>query len=346
MFEALLRLTPPPPFAATRLSAIRVRVFAIAAFALVTVAPGAIAAEQTRITRPIRLIVPYVPGGGTDTAARLVQPFIAEEFGQQVVVDNRPGGSSTIGTQMVARAAPDGYTIGMVDAAFVTNPSLFDKLPYDTLKDFTPIALVVSAPMVLLVNPAVPAKSVKELVALAKAQPGALTFGTAGNGTATHIAAEQLRAAAGIDIRHIPYKGSGQSITELLGGQLTMAFTTQSTARAYTQAGRLRALAITSPKRVPRMPEVMTFAEAGFPAVDTVTITGLIAPAGMPKDYVKRLNAAVMRGLSTRDLQDKLAELGYETTNNTPEEYAARIRTEIPKWGKVIKASGARAEGR
>jgi tripartite-type tricarboxylate transporter receptor subunit TctC len=307
--------------------------------------PDCAAGAQTRITHPIRLIVPYVPGGGTDTAARIVQPFIAEEFAQQVVVDNRTGASSTIGTQIVARAAPDGYTIGMVDAAFVSNPSLFDKLPYDTLKDFTPVALVWSAPMVLLVHPKVPAKTVKELVALAKAQPGALTFGTAGNGSATHIAAEQLKAHAGIDIRHIPYKGSGQSITDLVGGQLTMAFTTQSTARQHAQSGRLRALAITSPARVPRMPDVMTFAEAGYAAVDTTTITGLIAPAGTPGDYVKRLNAAVVRGLHTRETQERLAELGYVTVRNTPAEYAARIREEIPKWGKVIKASGAKAEG-
>jgi tripartite-type tricarboxylate transporter receptor subunit TctC len=319
------------------------KVAALALIAIGSVQPAT--AAETRITRPIRLVVPYVPGGGTDTTARLVQPLIAEEFGQQVVVDNRAGGSSTIGTQMVARAAPDGHTIGMVDAAFVTNPSLFDKLPYDTLRDFTPVALCVAAPMVLLVHPKVPTKTVKELVAMAKAQPGALTFGTAGNGTATHIAAEQLRASAGIDIRHIPYKGAGQSITELLGGQLTMAFTTQSTARQLAQSGRLRALAITSPKRVPRMPELMTFGEAGFPAVDTVTITGLIGPAGLPKDYVTRLNRAVMQGLQRKELQEKLGELGYESTPNTPEQYAARIREEIPKWGKVIKASGAKAEG-
>ena len=222
------------------------------------------AAATVSLQRPLRLIVPYVPGGGTDTVARLIAPALGEAVGQQVVVDNRPGGSSTIATHLVARAAPDGQTIGISDAAFVTDPSLFDKLPYDTLRDLVPIAIVSSGSMLLVVHPTLPAKSIKDLIALAKSQPGDFTYGTAGNGTATHLAGEQLRWVAQVDIQHIPYKGAGQSITELLGGHISMAFASPSTAKAHVAGGRLRALAITSAKRNAAIPDVMTFIEAGF----------------------------------------------------------------------------------
>lgn len=306
---------------------------------------GAAATAQTKITRPIRLIVPYVPGGATDTLSRFLGPYIGEEFGQQVVIDNRAGGSSTIGTQMVARATPDGHTIGMIDAAYLINPSLFAKLPYDSLKDFEPVVLVASSPLVLMVHPGVAATSVKDLVALAKAAPGKLVFGSAGTGTAVHLAAEQLRASAGIDIVHVPYKGTGQSVSDLIGGQLTMLFFTQSVAKPMVAAGRVRALAITSPKRTQVMPELMTFAEAGYPAVDAATINGLLAPAGTPKDYVRRLNAAVVRALKSRAMQDKLLELGFDVVGNTPEEFSVWIRREMVKWDKVVKDAGVRVEG-
>lgn len=295
---------------------------------------------ETRITRPIRLVVPYVPGGGTDTLARLVAPYIAQGFGQQVVIDNRAGGNSTIGTQIVAHAAPDGETIGIVDAAFVANPSLADKLPYDTLRDFTPVALVAAAPLALLVAPAVEARSVKALVALAKAQPDRLTFGSAGTGSATHVAGEQFRSVTGIDIVHVPYKGSGQSITELLGSHITMAFTGLSTAKPHTSAGRVRALGTTGGQRTQVMPDVPTFAEAGYPGVDTTTLTGIIAPARIPRDYVVKLNAILMKALAAPELKARYHDLGYEATPNTPDEYAKRIRVEIEKFGRVIKAAG------
>jgi tripartite-type tricarboxylate transporter receptor subunit TctC len=303
------------------------------------------ATAQTQITRPIRLIVPYVPGGGTDTLSRMLGPFISEEFGQQVVIDNRAGGSSTIGTLIVARASADGHTIGMIDAAFVVNPSLLGKLPDDTLKDFTPVVLVATAPLVLVVNSAVPAKSVRELITLAKAQPGKLSFGSAGNGTAVHLAGEQLRAVAGIDVQHIPYKGAGQSLTELLGGQITMVFATASGIKAHVASGRLRALAITSPKRTQAMPDVMTFSEAGFPAIDAVTINGIVAPANTPKDYVQRVNAVVNRALQRPEMQSKLVDLGFEAAGGSPEDFAAWVRKEIVKWAKIVKDSGAKAEG-
>ncbi len=315
-----------------------------AALVIVAAAHCNTVTAQAQITRPIRFIVPYVPGGGTDTLSRLLGPHISDEFGQQVVIDNRAGGSSTIGTQIVARATPDGHTIGMIDAAFLINPSLLGKLPYDTLKDFTAVVLVATAPLVLAVHAAVPAKSVRELVALAKVQPGKLSFGSAGNGTAVHLAGEQLRAVGGIDVQHIPYKGAGQSLTELLGGQITMVFATQSGIKAHVASGRLRALAITSPKRTQAMPEVMTFTEAGFAAIDAVTINGIVAPAATPKDYVQRVNAVVNRALKRPEMQAKLVDLGFEVAGGTPEEFAAWIRTEIVKWAKVVKDSGAKAE--
>jgi tripartite-type tricarboxylate transporter receptor subunit TctC len=299
----------------------------------------------TRINRPIRLIVPYVPGGGTDTLSRIVAPFIGEEFGQPVLVDNRPGASSTLGTQIVAQAAPDGHTIGMIDAAFLINPTLLGKLPYDTLKDFTPIVLVATSPLLLLVHPSVPAASVKELVALARTRPGKLTFGSAGNGSAVHLAGEQLRATAGIDLQHIAYKGAGQSIGDVLGGQISMVFTTPGAGRQHVLVGKLRPLGITSPKRFAGLPDVPTFIEAGFPAVDAATINGLLAPARTPRDYVERVNGAVVRALKTREVQDKLLELGFDIAGNTPEQFAAWIRVELVKWAKVVKESGAKPEG-
>lgn len=303
---------------------------------------------QTRpinITRPIRLIVPYVPGGGTDTLSRFVAPAISEEFGQQVVIDNRAGGSSTIGTGIVARAAPDGQTIGMIDAAFLINPSLFANMPYDALKDFIPIVFVASAPLVLIVHPSLQVNNVKDLVALAKTRAGKLNFGSAGNGSAVHLAAEQLKAAGGVDIQHIPYKGTGQSIADIVGGQLNMIFSTQAVSKPLHVAGRVRAIGITAPKRTTVMPDLATFAEQGFASVDSATINGLLAPAGTPKDYIQRVNAAVQRTLKSRELQVKLDELGFVITGGTPEEFARWIRGEIPKWAKVVKAANVKVEG-
>jgi tripartite-type tricarboxylate transporter receptor subunit TctC len=314
---------------------------AVAALAIFTGPPSR---SQTQINRPIRLIVPYVPGGGTDTLARLIGPYIGEEFGQQVVVENRPGGGSTIGTLAVAKAAPDGLTMGMIDAAFVTNPSLVAKLPYDTLRDFVPVVLLATSPLVMVINPALPVKTVKEFVAYVKAHPGQTSFGSAGQGTGVHLAAEQFRTQAGLDMIHIPYKGTGQAITELIGGQTTTLFTIQTAAKPMIDAGRLRALAITSSQRTTVMPDVATFVESGFAGVDAVTINGLVAPAGTPPDYVRRVNAAVNRAIRTRALQDKMVEQGFNLAGGTPEEFAAWLRTEIPKWNKVVKDAGLKTE--
>lgn len=298
----------------------------------------------TRITRPVRIIVPYVQGGGSDALSRMLAPYLAEDFGQQVLVENRAGGSSTIGTQLVARAAADGHTIGMIDAAFLTNPTLIAKMPYDTLKDFEPVVFIASSPLALIVHPSVPAQSVAELVALARAKPGTLTYGSAGNGTGVHLAAEQLRVAGGVQMTHIPYKGAGQANTELLGGQITMVFTTPLNARPHSQAGRARALAITGAKRSSAMPDLMTFGEAGFPSVDAITINGFIVPAGTPVDYIQRLNATVRRALATRELQAKLGDLGFDIAGGSPQDFGAYIRTEIAKWERVIRAANLKIE--
>jgi tripartite-type tricarboxylate transporter receptor subunit TctC len=302
------------------------------------------AQAQTKITHSIRLIVPYVPGGGTDILSRLLGPAIGEEFGQQVVIDNKPGGASTIGTQQVAKAAPDGYTIGMIDAAFVTNPSLMKSLPYDTLKDFAPIVLVATSPLVMVVPPALPPRNVAEFVTYAKARPGALSFGSAGVGTGVHLAAEQFRAAAGLQMTHIPYKGTGQAVTELVGGQTNMLFITQSSAKPMTAAGRMRSLAITSPKRSPVMPEVPTFAESGYPQVDAVTINGLVAPSGTPPDFIARVNSAVNKAMKTKDIMEKMGEQGFDIEGGTPEVFAAWLRKEIPKWAEVVKKADVKID--
>ncbi len=310
------------------------RDLAVMASALILTAP---ALAQTKHTRPIRLIVPYVPGGGSDTIGRILAPYITDEFGQQVVIDNRGGANSTIGTHLIARAAPDGHTFGMIDSAFVINPAVQDKLPYDTLKDFSPIALVRAAPLVLLTHPSMPVTNLKEFIAYAKARPGKLTYGSAGTGSGQHMAGAQFHKAAGLDIIHVPYKGSGQAMADLLGAQIALMYITQSVANPHIAGGKLRPLAISSAKRSRFNQDVITFAEAGFPSVNAVTINGIVAPAGMPRDVVQRLNALVTRLLKSRELEKKLPDLETEGDPFTPEQFGAWIRAEVEKWQKVLK---------
>lgn len=316
---------------------------AVTAVAIASLSANVASSAQTTINRPIRLIVPYSPGGGTDTLARLLGPVIGDTFGQTVVVDNRPGAGSTIGTQMLASASPDGQTIGMVDSAFLINPGL-RKLPYDTLRDFAPIAHVRAAPLVLLVNAALPPKNITELVTYAKARPGKLSFGSAGNGSGIHLAGEQLRIATRIDIVHVPYKGGGPVVTALLGNEITMAFTSLGIARPHVAGGRLRPIATTSPKRASVMPDVPTFTEAGMASVNSVTHNGLIAPAATPADVINRMNAAVMRVLKSRELEKKLPDLSYEAAGGSPQDFAVLIRNEVAKWRKLVAEAGIKVE--
>ena len=313
---------------------------ALAVSAIFAFCNGALAQDKG----PIKLIVPFVPGGSTDTVARLIAPVMANELGVSVVVENRAGAGGTVGLAAVAKAAPDGTTLGMTDSAFVVNPALIAKLPYDTQKDLLPVALIASSPQVLMVHPQVPARSVKELVDLAKASPGKLSFATAGNGTAIHIAAEQMRIAAGIDLLHVPYKGLGPAMTDAMGGQVTMVFGGPHTAKQQVATGKLRALAITGARRSPAMPDVMSFAEAGYPAVDMVTSNGMVAPAGTPPEVLQRINAAVNKALASPEVKQQFATLGLEAVGGTPEQFRAWIAREIPKWADLAKKANLRAE--
>jgi tripartite-type tricarboxylate transporter receptor subunit TctC len=296
-------------------------------------------------SRPIRIIVTYPPGGGVDLAARVIGQKLTDAFGQQVIVDNRGGGGGNIAMEMGARAQPDGYTLTMSAAGpTAINVSLYSKVPFDPVKDYAPVARVASTVYALIVHPSVEAKSVKELIALAKTRPGKLTFASAGIGAPPHLAGELLKTMAGIDIVHVPYKGTGPAIADLVGGQVTMMFSDALAAVPQIKAGKLRGLAVSSPRRFAFAPDLPTVAEAGVPGFSAVGWTGLLAPAGTPRAVVQKLNAEIVRVLPLPEVKEKLAGDGSEFGKNTPEEFSKFIKEEIAKWGKVIKASGARAD--
>ncbi|OZI60932.1 Bug family tripartite tricarboxylate transporter substrate binding protein [Bordetella genomosp. 11] len=295
--------------------------------------------------KPVRMFVPYPPGAATDTLGRFAAEVYTKAYGQSFIVENRSGGGTVIGTRAVATAPADGYTIGMVDTAFVINPGLLgSRLQYDTLKDFAPISLLATAPFVMVVHPSVKATDMASFVALAKAEPGALSFGSAGVGSAPHLAGEQLRQQAGIRIVHVPYRGGGTVFTDLLGGQIQFAFATVPTLLEHIKAGRLRAIAVTSPARVPSLPDVPTMAEAGYPNVDTAPLFGLVAPAGVPAPVIDKLGGTISSAAREGALHDKLASLGFQPVGSTPAEFAARIAADIAKWQGVIQRGGIKPE--
>ena len=287
-------------------------------------------------SRPVRVIVPFAPGGGTDILVRILSPRLSASLGQQIVVENRPGASSIIGTGEVVRSAPDGYTILAVDTSFTVNPSLQPKMPYDSLKDLAPVIHLAAAPVILVMHPSVPAQSVKELVALAKAKPGGLAYASGGNGASTHLAGELFKMVAGVDIVHIPYKGTGPAIADVVAGQVQMNFAGISSARPHVESGRLRAIAVTGDKRNPALPDVPTFAESGL-AVDAGTHWGLLAPAATPAAVIRKINAEVDRVLQQPEVKARIAELGFDAAGGSPEAWAALIRSEMAKWAKVVK---------
>ncbi len=301
-------------------------------------APAALG--QRYPVKPIRIVVGFAAGGPTDLAARLIGQKLTERWGQQVVVDIRPGAGGNIGAEIVARAAPDGYTLLLPAFAHAVNPTLFRKLPFDTVKDFAPVALFASAANILATHPSVPATSLAQLIALARARPGQLTFGSAGNGTASHLAGELLNMMAGIHITHIPYKGSAPASTDLLGGQISMAFPGVAIALPYARSGRLRPLAITSLKRSRIMPEVPTMSEAGLAGFEVISWYGLLAPAGTPADIVQRLNTEVTQSLRDPDALERLGSFGGEPVESTPAQFGEFIASEVAKWAKVIRAAG------
>jgi tripartite-type tricarboxylate transporter receptor subunit TctC len=315
----------------------------VAATMFAATASGAFAADYP--TKPIRLVVPFSAAGTTDFLARAIAQKLGQNMRTTVIVDNRPGAGGNIGSDIVAKSDPDGYTLllGTVGTHAI-NASLYKKMPYDTVKDFAPITLVASVPNIVVVHPSVPAKSIKELLALAKSKPGQLTFASSGNGSSIHLSGELFKSMAGVDMLHVPYKGSGPAVSDLIGGQVNMMFDNMPSSLPHVKAGRLRAIAVTSAKRSPAAPDVPTIAESGVPGYEAVAWFGVLAPAGTPPAIVNKLNAEIVKVLKSPDVAQRLASQGAEPVSNTPEEFSAYIKTEMVKWAKVIKASGAQVD--
>jgi tripartite-type tricarboxylate transporter receptor subunit TctC len=304
-----------------------------------------IASAQTYPAKPIKMIVPFPPGGTTDILARAISAELNKAWGQPVVVENRPGAGGNIGSDVVAKSPADGYTLlmGTVGTHGI-NPGLYPKMPYDAVKDFAPVTLVASVPNFLVVHPSVPAKTVKEIIDLAKAQPGKLTFASSGNGTSIHLAGELFKTMTGVNMVHVPYKGSAPAVTDLLGGQVQMMFDNMPSALPHVKAGKLRGIAVTSAKRSPAVPDMPTIAETGLAGYEASSWFGVLAPAATPKDIVAKLNDTIVKALATPDMKEKLSSQGAEPIGNTPAEFAAHIQAEIAKWAKVVKASGAKVD--
>ena len=317
----------------------------IAAGAALLIAAGlAQAAAPDYPSKPIRLIVPFPAGGGVDIVARSLTPHLTERWGQQVIVDNRPGAGATLGADLAAKAAPDGYNLLLANTAHAINATLFKKLPYDAVKDFTPISLVATQPSVLIVNPGVPVKSVKELIALAKAKPGQLNYASSGNGTPPHLSAAMFESMAGVEMTHIPYKGAAPALTDLLGGQVQLMFATIISSAQHVHSGRVRALAVTSAKRSPAFPDLPTVAEAGVPGFEATAWFMLLAPAKTPDAIVQRLSRDTAAALAKPDLRARFAKEGAEAVGSTPDRAAAYLKSEIARWGKVVRAANIHAE--
>ncbi len=307
-------------------------------------AASAYALGQPYPAKTVRFIVPYAAGGGVDIVTRTLAQKLTEQVGQSFVVENRPGGNANIASEAVAKAAPDGYTLLMGSPANAVNGSLYKKLPYDVLRDFAPVSLIGYGPLVLVVHPSVPARTVKELIALCKAQPGQLNYASGGNGTSQHLAGELLRVTTGIAVVHIPYKGAAPALVDLIGGQIAFMFNNTLEVLPYVKAARLRALAVASTRRSAVLPDLPTFAQAGYPGFEATVWWGVLAPAATPRDVVVKLNAEIVKAMNAPDIKEKFSALGAETTGSTPEQYAEFLKEEVTKWAGVIKASGIRAD--
>ena len=313
---------------------------ALALAALATAAPA-----QDYPARPIRLIVPFPPGGGTDIAGRTIANKLSETVKWTFVVENKPGAGGNLGVEQAAKSPPDGYTLVVGQTSnLAINPALYANLPYDPQKDLSPVALIVSAPVVLVVATNSPYKSLGDLVAAAKRDPGAVTFASPGSGTVSHLTGELLQRAAGVKFTHVPYKGASQAMTDLLGGQVQSFMSSVPSALAQVRGGRLRAVVVTSAKRAAQMPEVPTIAESGYPGFDAITWYGLLAPAGTPAVIIARLNAELNRALATPDVRERLAAEGGEVLGGSPERFASLLKADRAKWGRVVKESGAKVD--
>ena len=299
---------------------------------------------QTYPVKPLRFVIPFPPGGGTDTMARVMAPKLSELLGQQVVIDNRGGAGATIGTEIAAKSPPDGYTLLLMTVTNAVGMSLYPNLKYDLVRDFAPITRVATTPHILVVHPSVPAKTVKELVALAKARPGALVYSSSGSGTVSHLGGEYFAHLTQTKMLHVPYKGGGPSVAALLSGEVSTAFATMPSVISYVKAGRVRALALTTAQRSPSLPDLATVIEAGIPNYDVGSWYGLSVPAGTPKDIITRLHAETVKLLGAPDVKQRLDASGFEVITSTPEQYGEFVRTEVERWAKVVKLSGARAD--
>ena len=306
---------------------------------------AALVHAQNYPARPVRVITPFTAGSAIDTLARVLGQKLGDNWAQQVVIDNRIGANGIIGTEAAAKAPADGYTVYLGNiSTLAVNPHLYLKLPYDSVRDFVPVTMAATIPVVLVVHPSLPVKSVKELIALAKAHPGELNYASGGNGSAQHLPMEMLRVDTGINIVHVPYKGLGPAFSDVLGGQVPMMFAGVSNVVPHMTTGRLRVLAIGSPKRSATLPQVPTVAQAGVPGFDFDSWTGYLLPAGAPRELVVKLHADITRTLAQPDVREKLIPLGFDLVGGTPEAFAALIRTDIARFGKLIKAAGIRAE--
>lgn len=302
---------------------------------------AAAVSSQTYPAKPVRIIVPFSPGGSTDVTARILAQKLTEAWRQQVIVDNRAGAGGNIGAEAVAKAAPDGYTLLLATTGVMgINHRLYRSLPFDAVRDFAPVTQIGALPLILIVHPSLPAKSVRELVSIAKARPGQLSYASSGVGSATHMTGELFRMMAGVDVVHIPYKGSGQAMVDLISGQIGMAFDQITSSLPHVESGKLRALAVTSAKRFPSVPNLPSVAEAGISGYESVSWNGIAAPANTPRDIVMRIQGEIARALQSADIKERFFKDGIEPVGSTPEQFAAHIRSERVKWEKVVAAAG------
>ncbi|HYK12387.1 MAG TPA: tripartite tricarboxylate transporter substrate binding protein [Burkholderiales bacterium] len=316
---------------------------AVVIVSVVLAAMPSLATAQAYPAKPIRWISPWPAGGANDIFSRAIGQKIGESLGQQVLVDNRPGAAGTIGSDIAAKAPADGYTLVMGSSpTHAIAPALYPALPYDPLRDFSAVTLVGSVPNVLVLHPSVPAKTVKEFIAVAKARPGKLNFASTGNGTSQHLSAELFKFMAGLDMVHIPYKGTAPALTELVAGQVDLAFENMPALIPHIQAGRLRALAVTTTKRSAVMPELPTIAEAALPGYDASVWFGVFAPAGTPRPVVDRLHGEILKALQTQDLKSRMVAMGTDVSGMGPDDFSAYVRKEIPKWANLVKAAGVK----
>ncbi len=312
--------------------------FSTAFVSLVFMAATTSAPAQQYPTKAVRLIVGFPAGGTSDIMARLTGQKLSEAWGQTFIIDNRPGAGGNIGTELVAKAAPDGYTLLVSPGSTLTsNPAVYSKVPFDTVRDFAPVTMIAGVPNALVVHPSVPASNVKELIALAKSRPGQLAYASTGAGQSTHLSAELLKTSAGINMIHVPYKGSAPALTDIVAGQVSVMFDNLPSVLPFIKSGRLKPLAVSSAARSRALPEVPTVAESALPGFDVTVWFAVLAPAATPREIVNRLNAEVVKAIKTQDMRERLAQQGAEAIGNTPEDFAAIIKRDLAKWAKVVK---------